>query len=84
LDNDFYAPIFSLGSINLAQEELDEAEYWFAKLYDKNAEDPLVLNNLGAAYAGQGRIDEAKELWQKALKIDPNLEPAKRNLERHK
>lgn len=84
LDNDFYAPTFSLGSINLAQEDVVEAEYWFAKLYEKNAEDPLVLNNLGAAYAGQGRIDEAKELWKKALKIDPNLEPAKRNLDRHK
>lgn len=84
LDNDFYAPTFSLGSINLAQEDLDEAEYWFKKLYEKNSEDPLVLNNLGAAYAGQGLIEEAKEFWQKALRIDPNLEPAKRNLERHK
>lgn len=84
LDNDFYAPTFSLGSINLAQEDVVEAEYWFTKLYEKNAEDPLVLNNLGAAYAGQGRIEEAKELWKKALKIDPNLEPAKRNLDRHK
>lgn len=83
LDNDFYAPAFSLGSINLAQEDLDEARYWFEKLYQKNSEDALVLNNLGAAYAGQGQIDEAKKLWKKALQIDPNLEPAKRNIERH-
>ncbi|MGI6197835.1 MAG: tetratricopeptide repeat protein [Candidatus Cloacimonadaceae bacterium] len=84
LDNDFYAPTFSLGSINLAQEDLDEAMYWFEKLYEKNKEDPLVLNNLGAAYAGKGQIEEAKKLWKKALQIDPNLEPAKRNMERHK
>lgn len=83
LDNDFYAPIFSLGSINLALEELDEAVYWFEKLYEKNKKDALVLNNLGAAYAGKKRLAEAKQLWKRALEIEPNLEPAKRNLEKH-
>ena len=42
---------------------------------------PDVYNNLGVVRHGQGRLQEAKELFQKALEIDPGYREAKENLE---
>lgn len=41
-----------------------------------------ILNNLGAVYAMSNQFGLAKESFEAALKIDPNLESAKINLER--
>lgn len=39
-----------------------------------------ALNLLGILHAQQGRPDQARAAWQRALQVDPNFEPARRNL----
>lgn len=50
-----------------------------ATLYEKIGR-PWSINNLGVIRAAQGRPDEAKALWEKALNLDPNLLEAAHNL----
>ena len=40
-----------------------------------------AINNLGAAYQRQGKLDEASQQYQRALRINPNYQPAQENLE---
>ncbi len=37
-----------------------------------NPDHPDVLNNLGFAYFGAGRVTDAIDLYRQALRIDPN------------
>ena len=41
-----------------------------------------IYNALGAAYAGDGQIDKAIAIWHEVLKVDPNNEPARYNLQK--
>lgn len=61
-------------------ELLTEAEYIFKKAIeiDSGYVDPYT--GLGAVYYRQGREDEAKQTFLKALELDPNSEAAKDNL----
>eukprot|EP00172_Hildenbrandia_rubra_P001120 Plantae.Rhodophyta-Hildenbrandia_rubra.ctg16816.p1 GENE.Plantae.Rhodophyta-Hildenbrandia_rubra.ctg16816~~Plantae.Rhodophyta-Hildenbrandia_rubra.ctg16816.p1 ORF type:complete len:489 (+),score=98.26 Plantae.Rhodophyta-Hildenbrandia_rubra.ctg16816:98-1468(+) len=43
-------------------------------------EDPLVYNNLGVLYIGVRRWDEAKDMLEHALKLDPNFQCAMSNM----
>jgi len=56
--------------------------------YDKViALDPKMAsayNNLAVEYEKQKKLDKAKELYQKALKVDPTNSEATRNLKRLK
>lgn len=84
LDNDFYAPAFTLGALYLSENNASEAHYWFNLLAAKHPHDLPVQNNLAAAFAGLGKTDLAKEIWRKVLTKDPHFEPAKKNLERYR
>lgn len=42
--------------------------------------DPLIYNNLGTAYIEKGRWQEAKQAYEKALKLDPSYKSADFNL----
>jgi Flp pilus assembly protein TadD len=46
-----------------------------------NPHDAQSHNNLGVALAEQGRLKEAVAHFTEALRIDPNFQEAKRNLE---
>ncbi|NLK50177.1 MAG: tetratricopeptide repeat protein [Candidatus Cloacimonetes bacterium] len=83
LDNDFYAPAFTLGALYLSENNSEEALHAFEHLALKHPDDSNILNNLGAALAGLGRIDEAKATWQKILQMEPNHMLAKKNLDRY-
>jgi len=39
-------------------------------------------NNLGAAYERAGQLAKARTMYQEALKLDPKLEDARKNLQR--
>jgi len=39
-----------------------------------------ALNALAVIHAQQGRLDQAKAYWEKALQLDPNFAPARKNL----
>lgn len=41
-----------------------------------------ALNGLAILYAQQGRFEEARTSWQRALQIDPNYQAARENLRR--
>lgn len=83
LDNDFYAPAFSLGSLNLSENRALEAQYWFEYLYARHPDDLNVKNNLAACFAGKGELETAKALWREILTVDPSYELAAKNLERY-
>jgi len=40
-----------------------------------------VHNNLGIALASTGRLDEAIEVFRRALSLKPDFAPARRNLD---
>ena len=41
----------------------------------------LALNNLGSVYANLGEFQKAIQVFEKAVRVDPGFEPARRNLE---
>jgi lipoprotein NlpI len=43
---------------------------------------PAAYNNLGLLYLREGQTERAKQMWQRALELDPTYEPARRNLDR--
>lgn len=55
-----------------------------AQLYEsvlrENPNEPAALVNLGAYLAGQGRMEEAGRLWERALRVNAGLEEAVLNL----
>ena len=63
-----------------ASSEAD-AEYWFLKSLDLYPT-PAAYNNLGLLYLKQGKRDRARDMWERATRLDPSYRPAHENLER--
>lgn len=84
LDNWFYAAAFTLGVVYLNENNPSEAKLWFEHLRVAFPEDANVLNNLGGCHAGLADYEKAKGLWHLTLKIQPDNEMARKNLERYK
>ena len=81
LDNDWQEPYLHLSSHYLAKGDYEQAKVWLLELQKMLPDDPNVLNNLAAAYAGNGEFKYAKQLWQEILKKNPAFELARKNLE---
>nr|MBP9036426.1 hypothetical protein [Candidatus Cloacimonas sp.] len=81
LDNDWQEPYLHLSSHYLAKGDYEQAKVWLLELQKMLPDDPNVLNNLAAAYAGNGELKYAKQLWQEILKKNPAFELARKNLE---
>lgn len=58
-----------------------KCEQVFKILVNLDSKKPENFNNLASCQASQGKVDEAKDNYQKALSIDPALEKAKKGLE---
>ncbi len=82
LDNTWIEPYFHLGTLYLGKSDYDNAAFWFGELTTLHPDDPNAMNNLAACYAGQGRIQDAKALWEKVLMTYPTFEVARKNLEK--
>ena len=54
----------------------------FTKAAEIDPTDPTIFNNIGAIYGELGAYSEAQKYLRKALEIDPDLGPAKRQLKR--
>ena len=66
------AVYFMRGAMYERMKKYDLAEAEFRKALQLNAQDPNALNYLGYMLADRGvRLDEAHELIQKALDLDP-------------
>jgi tetratricopeptide (TPR) repeat protein len=72
----------NLGAIYVKQGLLDEAVKEFTILLELKPMNAVYHLNLGIIYEKNGEFDKAIYEYQEALSLDPNLEPAKRGLER--
>ncbi|NMD13238.1 MAG: tetratricopeptide repeat protein [Candidatus Cloacimonetes bacterium] len=83
LDNHFHSAAHALAALYLESGELAEALDWLKLLNDEKPDDLDVQNNLAACEAGLGNTERAVEIWNAILKIAPNYELARKNLERY-
>ena len=72
---------FRLGSLLVEREQFREAIDVFRAGLALVPESPQGHNNLGGALAASGRTAEAIVEFEQALRLDPNLVSARRNLE---
>ena len=64
---------YFLGVIYLRIENYDRALQFFKISSTVSSKNPYELNNLGLALKGLGNLKEAREVYSKAIKIDPSL-----------
>jgi tetratricopeptide (TPR) repeat protein len=74
----------NLANALLNQRNLAAAEREARQAVNLNSRDPVGYELMGLAVAAQGRVVEAREYFEAALKIDPNYAPARADLARLK
>ena len=62
-----------LGETELAGNHLDEAIHEFELERSVNPLEPSVLDRLGDAYVRRGNLDQAQQLLQEAILLEPNF-----------
>ena len=62
------------------ETDVQRAAALYESVLRENPYEPAALVNLGSLYAGQGRIEEAGKLWERALVVNPAIEQAVLNL----
>ena len=72
---------FYQGNCLLRLQRLDQAMIAYQQSLQIDRSNPACYNNLGVAYAIQGKIDEAKECFQKALALNQGYLDAGFNLQ---
>lgn len=82
LDNDWQEPYLHLSMHYLAKSDYEQALVWLLELQKMNPEDPNILNNLAAAYAGKGETEKAKAICEQILQKYPTYELARKNWEK--
>jgi tetratricopeptide (TPR) repeat protein len=65
-----------------AQNRLADAARDFRELVELNPDDPDACTNLGVALARQGQYSSAEEWFGRAVRLSPQNEAARKNLER--
>jgi choline-sulfatase len=70
----------SLGMVLGAHEEMAEAEKAFRQALDRDKGNAQYAYNLGLAILRQGRRDDARQLFEKSLALDPRFRPAREQL----
>ena len=63
-----------------ASGDLDRAERAVRELVRRAPDRALLHFNLGVLLEQQGRVEEAREAWKEALRLDPGFEPARSRL----
>jgi len=83
LGNHFFVSMIhdKLGTIALQKPDLEEAERHFTEALRQNGENVGALNGLGAVRMAHGQIPEARELFEKSLKLFPDQDQIKDSLE---
>ena len=77
-----YNTFQELGRRNMAEGDIGQAEDRFAEALQINPFDPVSLNNLAVAKAEQGEYHTAKELLERAQRLDEGNQTIKANLSR--
>ncbi|MBI9073608.1 MAG: glycosyltransferase [Melioribacteraceae bacterium] len=65
----------------LHDNEVETAEQVYLRLLETDPQNKMAFTNLGVIEASKGNIENARKFFREALKIDPNFEIAKDNLE---
>ena len=75
------ALVFSAATVMRNTDYASEVALWEATSHDPHAR-PRVFNNLGVAYLGERRWDEAQRAFEHALALDPGYAKARGNRDR--
>jgi tetratricopeptide (TPR) repeat protein len=82
-ENGFY--LDSLGWVYYRQGKADLAvEYIRRSILRLERDDAIVRDHLGDAYLLQGEVDKALEEWERAHRLDPEVEGVAEKLDRHR
>ena len=84
LDNHWASPYAHLAMLNLGSTNFTEAIYWFEKQSLLEPDDPKIVNNIAACYAGMKDMDRARQIWEQLLIDHPDFEMAQLNLDKLK
>lgn len=76
------ATLVNRGRLASATGDLELAVACYREAVERSPGDPAALNGLGVALAAAGRVDEAVERLQAALRLDPGNGDVRHNLER--
>ncbi|XP_045472634.1 protein O-mannosyl-transferase TMTC4 [Harmonia axyridis] len=71
---------FSIANTLGKVQEFDRAEAHFLEAINLNSNNALYVSNLGVLYHRWGKLDKARSMYQRALKIDPNMKTTQLNL----
>ena len=82
LDSTGVGAVTNLGTVLLVKGDYAGAEYLFRSASSRAPQNSQILNKLGVALEEQGRLQEAKESYAAALKLDPKFFHARENLKR--
>lgn len=81
-DNPFY--LDSLGWVYYRQGKADEAiDYIGRAILGMDSDDAVLRDHLGDAYLLKGDVERALEEWERARRLDPDLEGVTEKLERY-
>jgi putative PEP-CTERM system TPR-repeat lipoprotein len=80
LDADASAIGYALAFSDLRQGKFEEALEVVQNLRQRRPDSAVAANLEGGAYAGLGRLDDARRAFEAALTIEPNLHEARANL----
>lgn len=80
-DNERRADALLMAGVDaLERQEYTEALRSLQEALKYNPKSPLILTDLGVAYAGKNEPAKAEELWKKALQVTPSHQDARLNL----
>ena len=82
IDPDFVEAKGLYATVLLHKQQMEKAKSLYLEVIQANPKDIKSLNNLASIYIEEGDKDKARELLEKCLKIDPNFEYAKKNMEK--
>lgn len=73
--------LLALGRMKQSRRELEEASYYMSRLVQMRPNNPLFLNELGQVFAQLQAVAEAQALFAQALRLKPDYDVARQNLE---
>lgn len=79
IKNDDSDILTAIGTVLLKSDKIDGAEEYFKKSLELE-ENEVAYNNLGIVFFKRKKYREAKELYKKALAINPDYQEARENV----
>ena len=81
-DNENFRAVFGAGQVAYKEKRYADSARYFEEFESFYPYNPPALNMLGAAYMTSGQFGKAERAFEKAIKIYPDFDMAKQNLQR--